>query len=90
MEAASVGRALICSDIPGCREAVEDGVNGFLCEKMNVDSLYRCMEYFMELDEETHKNLGRAGRLKMEQEFGKDHVVAETIKAVVNSMPIAV
>lgn len=90
LEAASVGRALICSDIPGCREAVEDGVNGFLCEKMNADSLYRCMEYFMELDEETHKNLGRAGRLKMEQEFGKDHVVAETIKAVVNSMPIAV
>ena len=39
LEAASTGRAVITSDIPGCKEVVDEGVNGYLCEKRNVGSL---------------------------------------------------
>lgn len=40
LEAASTGRALITTDIPGCREAVDDGISGYLCKKMDVGSLF--------------------------------------------------
>lgn len=85
LEAAATGRALICSDIPGCREAVDEGINGYLCKKKDADSVYDCMEKFMELDAEERKDMGRAGYLKMEREFRKDSIVDETVKAILNA-----
>lgn len=90
LEAASVGRVLICSDIPGCREAVDEGVNGFLCHKMNADSLYDCMERFIDLSEDRRVEMGLKGRQKMERDFGKDSVVSETVKAIMSGMPTTV
>lgn len=90
LEAAATGRALICSDIPGCREAIDEGVNGFLCNKMDGESLYNCMERYMELDKEKRKEMGRESRLKMEREFGKDSVVSDTVKAIMNGMSVTV
>ena len=40
LEAAASGRPLITSDIPGCREAVENGVSGYLCPARDADALY--------------------------------------------------
>ena len=40
LEAAASGRPLITSDIPGCREAVEDGNSGYLCPARDADALY--------------------------------------------------
>lgn len=47
-EAQAIGRAVITTDVPGCRETVVDGYNGFLVEKWNVDALVEKMIYFME------------------------------------------
>src|SRR5690606_9593751 len=43
-ESAAMAKPLIASDITGCKELIEDGVSGFLCEVANVDSLVLCME----------------------------------------------
>ena len=43
LEAAASGRPLITSDIPGCREAVEDGVSGYLCPAKDANALYGAM-----------------------------------------------
>lgn len=80
LEGAATGRALITSDIPGCREAVEDGVSGYLCPTKDVDALCDAMRRFAELPENRQAEMGRRGRTRMEQKFSKAAVVAETIK----------
>lgn len=47
-EAMAIGRAVITTDVPGCRETVEDGVNGFLVEPWNPKALADKMIYFIE------------------------------------------
>lgn len=80
LEAAASGRPLITSDIPGCREAVENGVSGFLCPPRDADSLYDAMERFAELPKELKAEMGRQGRARMEQHFSKKAVVTKTIQ----------
>lgn len=84
LEAASTGRALITSDIPGCREAVEENVTGYLCKKQDVDTIVECMEKFLSLSKEERELMGQKGREKMEREFEKYSVVEKTINAVLN------
>lgn len=79
LESAASGRAVITSSIPGCREAVEDGVSGYLVERKNPEALYRTMKKFTELSYEERKAMGLAGRKRMEEIFDKEKVVAETI-----------
>lgn len=80
LEAAASGRPLITSDIPGCREAVEDGNSGYLCPAKDANALYGAMQRFVEMPENCRGELGRRGRERMEQRFSKTAVVAETIK----------
>lgn len=80
LEAAATGRPLITSDIPGCREAVEDGASGYLCPPKDADALYDAMQRLVELPESWRAEMGRRGRERMEKQFSKDAVVAETMK----------
>lgn len=80
LEAAASGRPLITSDIPGCREAVENGVSGYLCPARDADALYEAMRRFAALPVGQRSQMGRCGRERMEQQFSKTAVVAETIK----------
>lgn len=82
LEAAATGRMIITSDIPGCRETVDNGKSGMLCRVKNTESLYRAMKRVTELSMEKRDAAGRAGRQKMECEFDKNKVVEETIKAL--------
>ena len=77
-----MGRPVITSNIHGCLEAVEDGVTGFLCEKLNADDLYRVMKQFTELGYEERKVMGLAGRTRMETLFDKRRVVVITMAAL--------
>lgn len=54
-EAMAIGRAVITTDVPGCRETVIDGVNGFLVEKWNPQALAEKMIYFIEHPEDIKK-----------------------------------
>lgn len=82
LEGAATGRPLITSDIPGCREAVENGVSGLLCKVRDVESLYQAMTKFLSKKKEACEAMGKAGRKKMEKEFEKIAVVKETIAAL--------
>ena len=82
LEAAASGRPLITSDIPGCREAVENGVSGYLCPARDADALYEAMRRFVELPESWRGEMGRRGRERMEQKFDKRIIVKETIEAM--------
>ena len=77
-----MGRPLITSDIPGCREAVVEGETGFLCRAGDADSLYEAMERFLLLPWEQRRQMGLNGRAHMEAVFDKTKVVRTTMKGL--------
>ena len=54
-EAMAIGRPIITTDVPGCRETVVNGVNGFLVPKWNPEALAEKMIYFIEHPEQVKK-----------------------------------
>ncbi len=75
MEAAAAGRPVLCSDISGCRELVDDGMTGFIFKPCDGQSLYDTMTRFMGLSYEDRIKLGDAGRAKMEKEYDRHIIV---------------
>jgi glycosyltransferase involved in cell wall biosynthesis len=69
LEASAMGIPVITTDAPGCREAVDDGATGFLCEPRSVDSLVQAMEKMMRLTPDQWAVLGSGARRKMEIQF---------------------
>lgn len=79
LECASSGRPIITSSIPGCKEAVVEGLSGLLCTPRDVDSLYKAMEKMLTYDRTQREKMGVAARKHMESTFDKRRVVEETI-----------
>ena len=67
-EAAASGLPIITTDVPGCRDVVEDNYNGYLVKPMEIESLYECM-YKLSNDVQIRKNFGLASRLIAENIF---------------------
>ena len=82
LEAAAMGCPLITSDIPGCREAVTDGVSGYLCNVQDADSLYAAMVRILELSPAELEQMGRSGAEKIRREFDREQVVRTTVHAL--------
>lgn len=76
-EAMAIGRAIITTDVPGCRETVIDGVNGFLVPKWNPDALAEKMIYFIEHPEQI--SLMGAASYQMAREKFDAHKVNEKL-----------
>ena len=74
-----MGRPVITSNIPGCKEAVIEGESGYLCEPKNDESLYGAMKKMLHTSREERIQMGRVGRKHMEDVFDKKKVVEETI-----------
>lgn len=69
MEALAMGKPIITTDIPGCRETVEEGKNGFLAQPQNTESLIVAVKNFLALSREERREMGTYSRRKAEQEF---------------------
>lgn len=82
LEAAAMTRPLITTDIPGCRESVNEGESGLLCQVKDSQSLYNCMEKMLEMPAQARAAMGLAGRRKMEQEFSREKVISRVIQAL--------
>jgi len=82
LEAASMGRPAIVTDVPGCRQAVEKGVTGWLCQVRDADSLAECMEACLAMPRETLLSAGRAARDRIEAEFDERIVVEAALGLV--------
>ena len=78
LEAASMGKPLIATDVTGCREVVEDGVNGFLVPSKDVQALAEAMRKMI-LDSPLRFRMGKAGREKILREFDETAVVQKII-----------
>ena len=82
LEASAIGRPVITSDIPGCREAVEDGKSGYLCEVKNADMLFEKMKLMKDKSIDEIEEMGRCARERMEKLFDKKKIVEQTVETI--------
>ena len=75
LESAANGRPVITTDVPGCRETVDDGVTGYLVDAKSLDSLIAAIEKFIALPYSEKVLMGQEGRKKVEREFDREIVV---------------
>ncbi|MDY0016223.1 MAG: glycosyltransferase family 4 protein [Candidatus Delongbacteria bacterium] len=82
LEGAAMSKPLLASNIPGCKEIVNDGVNGFLFESKNAKDMEDKIVKFIELSDEEKVIMGKNSRIKVEKKFDRNIVVDEYIKAI--------
>jgi glycosyltransferase involved in cell wall biosynthesis len=75
LEGAAMARPLIATDVPGCREVVENGVNGFLCAAREARSLAEAMAKLAELPVTQRQAMGAASRRKVQERFSEAVVI---------------
>jgi glycosyltransferase involved in cell wall biosynthesis len=84
LEAAACGRPLVTSDVPGCREAVIDGVTGFLVPPRDATALAAALKTLID-DPDLRARMGAAGRERTAREFA-DAVVCEKTLLVYDAL----
>ena len=82
LESAASGRPIITTDRSGCREVVEDGVNGFVVKQQDSQDLIAKIEKFLSLSVDERKAMGLAGRAKVEKEFDRKIVIRKYMDEV--------
>jgi len=75
LEAAAMARPLIASDVPGCRDVIEDGVNGYLCNVRDAAALADAMRRLASLPRTRQRAMGEAGRRWVQERFNEKLVV---------------
>lgn len=78
LEAASAGLPIVTTDVPGCREIVINGENGYLVPPRNSEALADAIAKLLN-DERLRREMGVKGRALVEREFGINKIVDETI-----------
>ena len=80
LESCACARPIITTDRSGCREVVDDGVNGFVVKQRDSEDLICKVEKFLALSHEQKMQMGLAGRTKVEHEFDRQIVVDAYMK----------
>ncbi|MGL4947154.1 MAG: glycosyltransferase family 4 protein [Cetobacterium sp.] len=75
MEAASMEKPIIATNVTGCKEIVEDGKTGFLVKVKDSEDLAEKIQNFIELSFEERKEMGKNGRVKILEEFDEKKII---------------
>lgn len=82
LESLACGRPIITTNRSGCKEVVDDGINGFVVEQKNAQDLVQKIENFLSLSYDQKKRMGEMGRLKVERYFSRTIVVNKYMKEI--------
>jgi glycosyltransferase involved in cell wall biosynthesis len=82
LEAASTGRPVLTTDMPGCRNTVNDGESGFIFKPNDVQALIQAIKKFLLLSREEKCTMGLLGRAKVEKEFDRRIIVDYYLKEI--------
>jgi glycosyltransferase involved in cell wall biosynthesis len=82
LEAAAMARPIITTDSVGCRDVVDDGVNGFLCRPRDASDLADKMERIISMSQAEREAMGQRGREKVEREFDEKIVIDKYLAAI--------
>ena len=77
LEAAALSKPLIGTNISGIKEIIQDNSNGFLAEKENTISLYKCMAKFIALNKDERFKMGLRSRKIIEKKFNEEIIINE-------------
>lgn len=80
LESCASARPIITTDRAGCKEVVDDGVNGYICKQNDSADLIKQIEKFLSLSWENRRNMGLEGRKKVEKEFNREIVIQKYLK----------
>mgnify|MGYP001593215865 FL=1 len=78
LEAASCGRPIVTTDMPGCREIVRDGDNGLLVEARNATALADALVKLL-ADPELRQQMGQRGRERVLSEFSQEIIITQIL-----------
>ena len=82
LEAAAMARPIVTTDSVGCRDVVDDGVNGFLCKPKDASDLADKMRRIVSMSPAEREFMGLRGREKVEREFDEQIVIDKYISAI--------
>ncbi len=82
LEAASMERPIITTNVSGCRDVVDDGVNGYLCEVQDSYSLRNQLIKMIELTPTEREDMGKRGRKKVINEFSDERVIEKYLDSI--------
>jgi glycosyltransferase involved in cell wall biosynthesis len=82
LEAASMAKPLITTNVTGCRDIVDDGINGLLCGVRDGKDLAEKMKQMINLPVSQRESMGQKGREKMIREFDKKLVIKIYLQAI--------
>jgi len=85
IEAAACGRPIVTTDMPGCREIVQDEENGILVPPRDGQAVAGALEQLID-DAERRREMGKKGRELVKEEFSIDHVVQSTLEVYKNAL----
>jgi len=82
LEAAAMAKPTITTDVPGCRDVVDDGVNGLLCRVRDAGDLADKMERIADAGRERRAEMGYAGRARVVRDFDERLVIERYLSAI--------
>jgi len=85
LEAASMAKPIVTTNVPGCRDVVDDGVNGFLCQVKDSVDLAKAIIKIIELDEHKQLKMGQKGREKVINQFS-DTIILQKYKDAIKKL----
>lgn len=87
LESGAMGKPIVTTNNVGCRETVNDGVNGYLCEPRSLDSLVISLEKIIKHSHQERLMMGAASREKMTKEFDEEIVINKYLRAIKECLP---
>lgn len=87
LEGASMCKALIATDVAGCRDLVRDGVNGYLCKKKDGADLADKMEKYYALSPDARRQMGIEGRNRVLQHFTREIIAGIYLDKIREFLP---
>ncbi|HAT2491746.1 TPA: glycosyltransferase family 4 protein [Aeromonas hydrophila] len=82
LEAGAMGKPIVTTDNVGCRETVDNGVNGFLCEPRSTASLVSQLDRIITMGYQNRISMGLLSRQKIENEFDENIIIAKYLEAI--------
>ena len=82
LEAMSMELPIITTDVPGCRELVQDKKSGIICKPRSSESLKRAMLKMINLDDDARMRMGKVGRKIVQSGYDEKFVIDAMLKVI--------
>ena len=83
LEASSIGRPIITTNEPGCKDIVDNKINGLLCKSRDVNDLIKQIEYFLNMNLNQRVQMGKYGRKKIIDLFDKKIIIDKYLDHII-------